>query len=318
MSSMTYPVFKPDLQVSFYYRLQILKERYLSDALRKAVSAVELSLIDKQLSILVDSLSLQKTASFGLRGELFFPVPCLLERDPFLLGYYRLLYGFSQKAFYRGPLSKFKRLEEEGTASPDLQAELPALCESLVQTAELLVDGIDVLALSTITELQLLTIGPQLRGGENTRLGQDASKQFYSLLKLIVSTYLVESTEHTIIIENDSKRHVVIEFAADPDVTITETMTSDTRPLVSIEIKGGRDYSNIHNRLGEAEKSHLKAKRIGFFEFWTITRVTLDKNATRESPTTSRFFNLDEISDANSKAYQSFCDILRSILSIHL
>jgi hypothetical protein len=32
---------------------------------------------------------------------------------------------------------------------------------------------------------------------------------------------------------------------------------------VAVEIKGGKDYSNIHNRIGEAEKSHQKAKKEG-------------------------------------------------------
>jgi hypothetical protein len=38
------------------------------------------------------------------------------------------------------------------------------------------------------------------------------------------------------------------------------------RSLAAIEIKGGRDYSNIHNRIGEAEKSHQKAEKQGYVE----------------------------------------------------
>ena len=41
---------------------------------------------------------------------------------------------------------------------------------------------------------------------------------------------------------------------------INLTAASRDRPLVAIEVKAGTDASNIHNRIGEAEKSHLKAR----------------------------------------------------------
>ena len=45
-----------------------------------------------------------------------------------------------------------------------------------------------------------------------------------------------------------------MEFAADPDICIREELPSGKfRNLVAIEIKGGKDYSNVHNRIGEAE-----------------------------------------------------------------
>jgi len=43
-----------------------------------------------------------------------------------------------------------------------------------------------------------------------------------------------------------------------------------THNIVAIEVKGGTDVSNAHNRAGEAEKSHTKAKGKGFRDFWTI------------------------------------------------
>src|SRR5215831_11086308 len=64
----------------------------------------------------------------------------------------------------------------------------------------------------------------------------------------------------------------------------------------SIEIKGGGDLSNIHNRIGEAEKSHQKAKNEGYVECWTMVGV-VDSNldlARRESPTTDRFYHIDQ------------------------
>lgn len=58
---------------------------------------------------------MRKVASFGLRGEVLFAVPCVLAANPCLLGYCRLLLGLSQKEFYgKGPFGRFKRLEDEG------------------------------------------------------------------------------------------------------------------------------------------------------------------------------------------------------------
>ena len=42
---------------------------------------------------------------------------------------------------------------------------------------------------------------------------------------------------------------------------------------IAIEIKGGTDVSNLHNRLGEAEKSHQNARLLGFTQFWTIINL---------------------------------------------
>ncbi len=81
---------------------------------------------------------------------------------------------------------------------------------------------------------------------------------------------------------------VKIAVASDPDIEIMEVLNSGTRGLVSLEIKGGQDISNIHNRIGEAEKSHQKAKQRGYFEFITLINVDIDYDILRaESPTTS-------------------------------
>lgn len=88
---------------------------------------------------------------------------------------------------------------------------------------------------------------------------------------------------------------------------------------MSIEIKGGTDASNIHNRLGEAEKSHLKAKNLGFFEFWTITRVDLPSGvAKRDSPTTVHFFNLDRISNKSTTDHKELRALLGSLMGIKI
>lgn len=313
-----FPLLRPDLQVSFYYRLKAVRELYFHEALRNTIAHLDLKVVDHELGAVVQKQSLAKVASWGLRGEVLFPVPCILRANPSLLGYYRLLYGISQKDFYSGKaFGRFKRLEESGEIPVPLDEMVPALCRSLAHTGQLLVAALDNLSLDVVRDLQLLTIGPQLRGSVNTGLGKQATKEVYDLILSIVKPYVREKSDRRIAIENESGRTVLIEFFSDPDVRITEALESRVRPLVSIEIKGGRDFSNIHNRLGEAEKSHQKAKSRGFFEFWTIIRVDLDHAAAkRESPTTSHLFNLDRIRKPNSPDAREFSDLLASITGI--
>jgi hypothetical protein len=313
------PVLPPNLQVSFYARLQSLERLYLQEALRKTVQEIDLTILDDELSKYVERSSLTRVAAQGLRGEVFFPTPHLLRTNPFLLGYYRLLFGLSQKEFYnKGPFGRFKRLEEEGEILKQREAEIPALCKSLIGTAQLLLEEIDDLSLRMVRDLQILTLGPQLRGSRNTQLGQEATQEIFDLIETIVSAYIIKSTTRTIHLRNDSQRVVVIEFFSDPDVSIRERLSSGSlRPLVAMEIKGGTDVSNIHNRLGEAEKSHQKAKVAGFLEFWTIVNVDVSTSvAKQDSPTTSHFFYLDRICDPSTSEYQHFVEMLSSLLGI--
>lgn len=319
-NSLTFPVLSPDLQVSFFYRLQSIRGLFLNQALRETLDRVDLRTVDGELNRIVAKAPLKKVAKFGIRGEVVFALPCVLRTNPYLLAYYRLLLGFSQKEFYtKGPFGRFKKMEDSGEITVRTDPLVPALCKSMVLSAESLVQKVDALSLDTLHELQLLTLGPQLRGGENTKLGQKATAELYDIILSTVRPYVKEATKRTIIIENESHRTVLIEFASDPDVRVVENLASGIRPLVSIEVKGGTDASNIHNRLGEAEKSHQKARGRGCFEFWTIIRVEMDPAlAKRESPTTSRFFNLDQLAHATSPDGRVFREMLASIMGIRL
>jgi hypothetical protein len=319
-ASGSFPTINPNLQVSFYYRLQALRDLYLREALKETVKKLDLREVDVQLNSAVAPAALNRVASYGVRGEVFFPVPCVIEANPFLLGYYRLLFGLSQKEFYsKGPFGKFKKLEDLGEIPENLKSEVEKLCQSLIRTAEILVDRLDELSVDVVHDLQVLTLGPQLRGSENTRIGQEATQEVFELIRQLVHDYLKEATKRTLILENDSKRTVLVEFLSDPDIRITQKLESRVRPLVSIEIKGGTDASNIHNRLGEAEKSHQKARNQGFLEFWTIIRVDVNlSEARRESPTTSHFFHLDDIKDKASEEHKRFREMLGSLLGIRI
>jgi len=84
-----------------------------------------------------------------------------------------------------------------------------------------------------------------------------------------------------------------------------------------MEIKGGKDISNIHNRIGEAEKSHRSAVALGYNELWTILGADVDiAKAKEESPTTTRFFSLARLRDPRSEERKSFYAQLQSILGI--
>ncbi len=99
-----------------------------------------ISVLDRQLAEYVKPDSLRQAASLGFRGEVFFPVPCALEQNPFLLGYYRLLLGLSQKELYKkGAFDQFKYLEKRGEVPPDLVKLIPALCSSLVKMMGILI-----------------------------------------------------------------------------------------------------------------------------------------------------------------------------------
>lgn len=315
-----YPVLSADLQVGFHYRLRAIKDLYFNEALSKTIKNARIADIDNELNLFVSEEALQKLASFSLRGETIFPIPLLLRENPFLIGYYRLLLGFSQKEFYsKGPFGIFKSMEENGRLSKLANDNLESLCNSLIQTSESLISQIGDFSILTLTELQLLTVGPQLRGSKNNEYGQVATQKTFSLIKEFVKSYILSSTPTSIDIKNDSGRIVEIKFSSDPDIEITEKLSTGTRGLISIEIKGGKDISNIHNRIGEAEKSHQKARNRGYFEFMTIISVEIDYAFLKaESPTTSHFFHLDKISDKTTQEYERFKDILSSVLGVNI
>lgn len=237
---MNFPILEPILQVSFSYRLQEIEQLSLRKALECAVKGVDLSAMNAELDEYVSTDSLRHVAALGLRGEVVFPVPVILRKAPFLLGYYRLLLGFSQKEFYsKGPFGRFGRMEKEGRLTSAIDPLLADLCRSLCESMGLLLKGLGRLSHETVRDLQLLTLGPQLRGGANTKVGQKATTEVFGLIAAIVGDHALEQSSRSIIVKNARGQNVLIEFASDPDIAATEKLPSGVRPLVSIEIKGG-------------------------------------------------------------------------------
>lgn len=261
------------------------------------------------------SKDLSLLASNGLRGEIVFATPLILKSNPRLLGYYRLLLGYSQKSFYTSEtgVSVFKAMEEKGILSSSCENMLSDLCKALNKSTSYLINSISTVSLTKtfLDNLTLLTLGPQLRGGANVKKGARGIVIVFDAIKSIVDAYIVQTTPRVIEILNAAGRTVFIEFAPDPDIIIREILSKSPevyRNIIAIEIKGGTDFSNIHNRIGEAEKSHQKAKADGYVECWTVVnvdRIDLVTSKT-ESPSTNRFYRLSQITSGSGKEYKDF------------
>jgi hypothetical protein len=230
--------------------------------------------------------------------------------------------GYSQKEFYGRDkgfgVGYFKTMEEKGKIGKTATADLADLCAAFCEAASALLEGIGPLRLSRelLDDLSLLTVGPQLRGGANNQRGADGIVLVFEIIREIVAHAAAEVRESSIKVMSATGRPFLIEFAADPDIIIREEMGHPHyRNVVAIEIKSGTDVSNIHNRIGEAEKSHQKARHRGFTECWTVVNVgRLDPAKARsESPSTDRFYSLASLATRTGEEYGDF---RRRILSL--
>lgn len=292
--------------------LETLRRLCLRQALAETVSKTDLAGIDSDLHRFAPRGDLAALASRCVRGEFLFPVPAVLRANPRLLGYYRLVLGYSQKEFYaKARLGVFRCMEEHGVLKGVTDPGLQELCAALCAKASELLHGIggDRFSADLLEDLSLLTLGAQLRGSHNTKIGQIAGQAVFGLICNIVSHAVTDRSPGRAGLRNSSGRLVLVQLSADPDITVTESVGPDKESKkLAIEVKGGADVSNIWNRLGEAEKSHQTAKKHGFVEFWTVCNVPqLDTAKAREkSPTTTRFYNLRELLSESGAEYEDF------------
>ena len=183
----------PKLQIDFAFALKRFRAVYLQSALLETVRDMDIAELDKQLAEYVPPADLATLAQYGLRAELLFAVPAVLEANPYLLGYYRLLMGYSQKEFYGRDkgfgVGYFKSMEEKGKTSKAAAADLPDLCVAFCATASALLAGVGPLRVSRelLDDLTLLTVGPQLRGGANNQRGTDGIVQVFEIIREIVA-----------------------------------------------------------------------------------------------------------------------------------
>lgn len=312
----------PARQVRFYQLLVAARRQWFMDALSEALGHLDQTTVKQQIRKYVPG-DVQKTlASAGFRDEYVFPVPAVIENKPSLVGYYRLLLGAPQKSFYKGStgMGRFKGMEESGTMSKKAQVLVPAFCRAMANPLAELVRQIPKITERDLHELPLLTFGSQLQGSNNTQIGKTAMKEVFVAVKEIVVNYIVATTENRLTLKNAAGRTVLISLSHDPDVCVQEQVSDRTHHKVAIEVKGGTDVSNAHNRAGEAEKSHQKAKKFGFPEFWTIiSKQGLEPfKLQAESPTTNHWFDVAEVLARKGRDWDDFRQRLAGACGIPL
>jgi len=269
-------------------------------ALTEALAQADPLEVKKQLSTYVPADVQQVLATNGVRDEHVFPVPVVLETRPTLIGYYRLLLGVPQKHFYAGNtgMGQFKSMELRGLLKQGRRPDLEGFCAAMaVGLADLVRQMAPQITPRDVVELPLITLGSQFQGGNNNTIGRHATVDVFLAVSELVKSHIVTQEERTLTIQNSAGRRVVIALAADPDIRIQEEFGGKLRNKVAIEIKGGTDRSNAHNRAGEAEKSHQKAKNEDFRDFWTIiskTGLNVEKLKS-ESPTTKDWFDVAHV-----------------------
>src|SRR5688500_19964643 len=101
--------------------------------------------------------------------------PSCSETMPTLIGYYRLLLGASENAFYGTGtgMSVFKSMELNGTIGPRQRSMIPDFCRSMSAVlAELIRQISPTVTSRDVDELRLLTLGSQFQGANNVNIGK--------------------------------------------------------------------------------------------------------------------------------------------------
>ena len=201
-------------------------------------------------------------------------------------------------------------MEESGLLAGSQKASLPDLCKAMGESlAELVRQVSPTITQRDVSELPLLTIGSQFQGGHNVTIGKEAVEAVHLSVREIVKGAMVQEQKNKIIVKNSSGRAVTLLFRSDPDIGIHEELgAGQIHNKVAIEIKGGTDKSNAHNRAGEAEKSHRNAKLKGFSDFWTVIAkkgVNLEK-LREESPTTNLWFDVSQVLARDGEDWEEF------------
>jgi hypothetical protein len=281
------------------------------DALGEALAQIDPAALKRELTVYIPSDVQRILAAAGIRDEHVFPTPIILKTRPAVLGYYRLLLGVPQKSFYRSDkgLSQFKRMEARGVLNEAQEKLLSQLCRALgAGLADLVRQMSPGITQRDVTELPLLTLGAQFQGSNNNSIGKQAVMDAFLSIREIVKDHITQEQEGKITLRNSAGRTVVLALAADPDVRIQEEFSGKLQKKVALEIKGGTDKSNAHNRAGEAEKSHQKAKAEGFRDFWTIiaTKGLDAAKLKQESPTTNSWFDAAQVLGREGEDWEEF------------
>lgn len=306
----------------FYQLLVAARKKWFMDALSAALAALDQTLVKAEIAEYVAADVQKILAAAGLRDEYVFPLPTVIKNKPSLIGYYRLLLGAPQKSFYKGStgMGRFKSMEEMGAISTKQEMLVPDFCRVMAGRLSELVRQIPGITERDLRELPLLTFGSQLQGSNNTQIGKAAMQEVFAAITEVVGKYVTEKGPKRLTLMNAAGRKVIISLSHDPDVSVQEMVGDRVHSKVAIEVKGGTDVSNAHNRAGEAEKSHVKAKHKGFKDFWTIISkqgLEMHKLAA-ESQTTTEWFDVTELLARKGRDWENFKQRLAGAVSIPL
>lgn len=320
---MTFNIPNTERQTYVESFLRQARANCLHEVVATAARAVPPADLRRELVACVPSEGLSFLQGTGIRDEDVYAVPCILVHCPRAIAFYRLLLGISQKQFYAAKtgLSSFKVLEERSVVPSRLIPLLGDFCRSVNQAISQLLLGFPRESLrADVAQLPIMTLGAQADGSWRTQIGSNATQAVFSSLKSIVRKAGAHFTETktSISVRNSSGRQVTLMLSADPDVVIREEFAEGIVYKTAIEIKGGKDRSNVHNRAGEAEKSHQKARQDGAGDCWTIISLesgTLSK-LKKESPSTREWFDLDEIRKQSGPGWNRIVLLTKAAMGI--
>lgn len=310
-------------QLEFHPLLVAARKAKLMAAVLNAAAACPQTTLRTEIARWGDPKVLTLAASAGVRDEHVVATPCILKQKPTVLGYYRLLVGISKKQFY-GRTAGFgvlKAMEEGGAMTAKQEQALERVCRSLNRLiAELVVSLDRDFSSEDIHDLPLLQLGAQFDGAHRVKIGEAAAEEIFALIGGLLRKHVTAASSHRVQLVDATGTTVLIKRASDPDVHITREDGSNRPRSIAIEIKGGRDLSNAHNRAGEAEKSHVKAKIKRVTDFWTIASLpkTRLEEFKSQSPTTDLWFDLSEVLGRKGPSWEEFCKQLSSAVGVKL
>lgn len=313
----------PDKQVYIHAFLDAARHTVLHKAVREAAQKAKPATLSSELQTYAPASGRSMLQGTNVRDELVYATPTVLRINPYTLGYYRLLLGVSQKQFYTTAtgLRGFWSMEERGVIRDAVDGDIPALCRDMNDAMALLLSAIPAGSLAAdVEQLPLVVLGAQADGSWRNRIGETATMEVYEALKTVIKAtgHQYSDVGSSLIVTNSSGRAVTIALAPDPDVEIRERLGSTDFLRAAIEIKGGSDYANIHNRAGEAEKSHQKAKARGAGAFWTIIACAKAdmKMLMKESPTTQQWFDVEQVRAGSGADWTKLVNNVRIAMGI--
>lgn len=229
----------------------------------------------------------------------------------------------SQKQFYttKTGLNLFKPMEDRGEITDKAEPWLETLCTDFNEALGVLMHALPVDSLrQDVDQLPLLTLGSQADGSWRGQIGAEATTGVFDAMKAIVRDQgkIITETPASITVDNNSQREVTLALAPDPDIVIREDVNGQVVYKVAIEIKGGSDYANLHNRAGEAEKSHQKARADGAQDCWTV--INLDRGDMtvlgHESPATREWINVTDVLARKGPSWDRLVTLTLSAMGI--